>query len=145
MTTSLLENAVILETIKKEGTLRWRHLTYPHSKAHAPCLSGRRPSSAVHHFGPIHLHLLIPRGLGSYESLSDTNGKDPHAPRLQFHSSRLKERDVAEQFKKRVEALSKEKTPDMALLLSQLNGKSLFNPRRRHPRRTQKLRVPCLY
>ena len=51
VTTSLLENAVILETIKKEGPSVGGHLTYPHSKAHVPCLSGRRPSSAVHQFG----------------------------------------------------------------------------------------------
>ena len=49
----------------------------------------------------------------------------PHAPRLQFHSSRLKKREVAEQFKKRVEALSQEKKTDMDLLLSKLNDKSL--------------------
>ena len=46
-------------------------------------------------------------------------------PRLQFHSSRLKESDITEQFKKRVEALSQEKKPDMDLLLSKLNDKSV--------------------
>jgi hypothetical protein len=70
---------------------------------------------------------LIPRGPELGESLRDNKGNDPRAPRLQFHSSRLKERDVAEQFqvKKRVEALSQEKKPDMDLLLTKLNGKSL--------------------
>jgi hypothetical protein len=77
---------------------------------------------------PIHLHLLIPRGLELGERLVDNEGNDPHAPRLQFHSSRLKERDVAEQFKKRVESsgsLIPGKKSDMDLLLSKLNGKSL--------------------
>jgi len=50
---------------------------------------------------------------------------DSHASHLQFHSSRLKEREVAEQFKKRVEDLSQGKTPDMDLLLSQPNDKSI--------------------
>jgi len=68
---------------------------------------------------------LIPRGPELGESLRDNKGNDPRATRLQFHSSRLKERDVAEQFKKRVEALSQEKKSDMDLLLSKLNGKSL--------------------
>jgi hypothetical protein len=74
---------------------------------------------------PIHLRLLIPRDLDPDESPVGNEGKDPHVPRLRFHSSRLKERDVAEQFKKRVEALSQEKKPDMDLLLSKLNDKSL--------------------
>ncbi len=50
------ECAVILETIRKEGSL---HRRLPHStliRGHAPCLPGRRPSSAVHHFG---LTLLV--------------------------------------------------------------------------------------
>ena len=51
MITSLLENAVILETIKKEGSLRWRPPSPTLIHGHAPGLSGRRPSSAVHHFG----------------------------------------------------------------------------------------------
>jgi hypothetical protein len=68
---------------------------------------------------------LIPRGLEPDESPVDNKGKDPHALRLQFHSSRLKERDVEEQFKKRVEALSQEEKPDMDLLLSKLEDKSL--------------------
>jgi hypothetical protein len=74
---------------------------------------------------PIHLHLLIPRGLDPDENLVGNEGKDPHVPCLQFHSSRLKERCVAEQFKKRVEALSQEKKLDMDLLLSKLEDKSL--------------------
>ncbi len=49
--TSLLENAVILETIKQKGSLRWRPPSPTLIHGHAPCLSGRRPSSAVHHFG----------------------------------------------------------------------------------------------
>jgi hypothetical protein len=68
---------------------------------------------------------LIPRGSESDDSSVDTKDKDPHAPRLQFHSSRLKERDVAEKFKTRVEALSQEKKPDMDLLLSKLEDKSI--------------------
>ena len=38
VTTSLLENAVILETIKKEGTLRWR-------PPHLPSFKGPRAMS----------------------------------------------------------------------------------------------------
>jgi hypothetical protein len=48
--TSLLENAVILETIKKEGSLHRRPLHSTLIRGYAPCLPGRRPSSAVHHF-----------------------------------------------------------------------------------------------
>jgi hypothetical protein len=48
----------------------------------------------------------------------------------------LKERDVAEQFKKRVEALSQEKTPDMALCLLR------NQPSSEHTRRTPLLTRP---
>jgi hypothetical protein len=49
--TSLLENDVILETIKKRGEPPLEATSPTLIHGHTPCLSGRSPSSAVHHFG----------------------------------------------------------------------------------------------
>jgi len=59
---------------------------------------------------PIHLHLLIPRASGQAGEPEEENTTDQHAPRLQFHSSRLKSPETKEKFKQRVEILSQKKS-----------------------------------
>ena len=49
--TSLLENAVSWSIIKERGRPQRANLQPTLIQGHAPCLSGRRPSSALHHFG----------------------------------------------------------------------------------------------
>jgi hypothetical protein len=75
VTTSLLENAVILETNK---TRRPPSVGVPSTyliHSHAPCLSGRRPSSAVHHFGGLPLHCQVCLGRGKREERRKRGGE----------------------------------------------------------------------
>ena len=74
---------------------------------------------------PIHIHLLIPRASGQAGEPEVEDTKDQHASRLQFHSSRLKNPETKEQFKKRVEILSQKKKQDMDVLKANLINKTI--------------------
>jgi hypothetical protein len=71
---------------------------------------------------PVHLHLLIPRAPEGNEQLEDVEDNDQHAPCLQFHSSRLKDPEIKEQYTSRVEALSQASKPEMESLILKLTG-----------------------
>jgi len=75
--TSLLENVVILETIKKRGELPLGATSLTFIQGHAPCLSGRRPSSAVHHFGRRVDSPSAPRRLPSDSCVTNSGGATP--------------------------------------------------------------------
>ena len=59
--TSLLENAVSWKT-KRGGPPSVVVLSTYLIQSHAPCLSGRRPSSAVHHFGQMSMSVGLCSG-----------------------------------------------------------------------------------